>query len=367
MDLLGTHLQESARRAAGSFLSPLTNAIGEQRRLVDSLAIVSKIRVEECKHMMVWSKAQTEDLGDVLLKLNLLIRKISDYEIRFGTQYESFREKVKYLRTKDDSLCEMGRRQVDLQTKILDASKSKLRSARALLLQKELDDIQKDSAPTETKLQRLKREIVKGAYTEQLNAIIELGKKMQIIGEHGKQLIQHIDTPGCKGDANSRKTEDILQSARLALENWEKLVMVDPDTIMVHPPPPPRTNSELSISSVRTDLSISSTQTFPLLSVRESRHGGSDSESESDSDQEYVEAVSLPLKTKPSVVVTAAPDTPPKKQKSPEQEREKEKEKEQEVTAAHVQKEPETSVEKQPETSVEKQPETQVEKEPETP
>jgi hypothetical protein len=59
MDLLNLpHLHESARRAAGSFLSPLTNAIGEQRRLVDSLAVVSKVRVEECKHMMVWSKSQ---------------------------------------------------------------------------------------------------------------------------------------------------------------------------------------------------------------------------------------------------------------------------------------------------------------------
>lgn len=62
MDILGTHLQESARRAAGSFLSPLTNAIGEQRRLVESLALVSKVRVEECKHMMVWSKAQVPKL-----------------------------------------------------------------------------------------------------------------------------------------------------------------------------------------------------------------------------------------------------------------------------------------------------------------
>lgn len=61
MDLLNLpHLQESARRAAGSFLSPLTNAIGEQRRLVDSLAVVSKVRVEECKHMMVWSKSQVQ-------------------------------------------------------------------------------------------------------------------------------------------------------------------------------------------------------------------------------------------------------------------------------------------------------------------
>lgn len=129
------------------------------------------------------------------MKLNLLIRKISDYEIRFGTQYESFREKIKYLRTKDDSLCEMGRRQADLQQKILEASKSRLRSAKARLLQTELDDFQKESAPTETKLQALKRQCIKGAYTEQLNAIIELGKKMQIIGEHGKELLEHIDTP----------------------------------------------------------------------------------------------------------------------------------------------------------------------------
>lgn len=62
MDLLNLpHLQESARRAAGSFLSPLTNAIGEQRRLVDSLTVVSKVRVEECKHMMVWSKSQVQN------------------------------------------------------------------------------------------------------------------------------------------------------------------------------------------------------------------------------------------------------------------------------------------------------------------
>ncbi|KAF8982560.1 hypothetical protein BGZ46_001090 [Entomortierella lignicola] len=312
--LLGNHLQESARRAAGSFLSPLTNAIGEQRRLVESLAIVSKVRVEECKHMMVWSKSQTDDLGDVLLKLNLLIRKISDYEIRFGTQYESFREKIKYLRTKDDSLCEMGRLQADLQNKLVDASKSRLRTAKALLLQKELDDIQKNSAPTTTKLQKLKREIVKGAYTEQLNAIIELGKKMQIIGEHGKQLLEHIDLPASIHDG--RQTEDILQSARISLENWDKLVMVDPESIVVHPPPtPPRSNTGLS------SYSVNSVQS---LAVSESQ-AESDSGSETDSDVEFVAAPTSPLKAKPSVASTIASTKSSKKQP--------------EVTAAAVAKE----------------------------
>ncbi|KAG0232634.1 hypothetical protein BGX31_005075 [Mortierella sp. GBA43] len=345
MDLLGTSLQESARRAAGSFLSPLTNAIGEQRRLVDSLAIVSKTRVEECKHMMVWSKAQ-----DVLIKMNLLIRKISDYEIRFGEQYEGFREKIKYLRTKDDSLCEMGRRQADIQTKILDASKSKLRSAKALLLQKELDDIQRQSKPTETKLQKLKREIIKDAYTEQLNAILELGKKMQIIGEHGKDLIQLLDHP-TRTKADAHRTEDILQSARIALENWQNLVMVDPNSIVVHPPPS-RTNSEISIST------ISSTQTLPVLLPGTATN----SDSESDSDVEFVQAPSTPLKAKPSVVVTAADITTAAATKEPE----KSQEATETVTAAHVQKEPETPVEKEPETPV-KEPETPVKEEPETP
>ncbi|KAK3814461.1 MAG: Eisosome component PIL1-domain-containing protein [Benniella sp.] len=227
MDMLGlrSHIQESARQAAGSFLTPLTNAIAEQRRLVDSLALVSKIRVEECRHMMTWSKYQTEDLGDVLLKLNLLIRKISDYEIRFGTQYEGFREKVKYLRTKDDTLCEMGRRQTDLQTKIVEASKSRLRTAKAMLLQKELEKIQKESEPQETKLQTMKRKLIKDAYTDQLNAIIELGAKMQIIGEHGKQLLDHIDlTCSASEYSDGHETEGILQEARIALESWEKRV-----------------------------------------------------------------------------------------------------------------------------------------------
>ncbi|KAG0288959.1 hypothetical protein BGZ96_007360 [Linnemannia gamsii] len=314
MDLLNLpHLQESARRAAGSFLSPLTNAISEQRRLVDSLAVVSKVRVEECKHMMVWSKSQTEDIGDVLLKLNLLIRKISDYEIRFGTQYESFREKIKYLRTKDDSLCEMGRRQADLQQKLLDASKSRLRSAKARLLQTELDDLQKESAPTETKLQALKRQCIKGAYTEQLNAIIELGKKMQIIGEHGKELLDHIDTPGSTHDG--RKTEDILQAARITLENWDQLVMVNPQSVVVHPPPPPpRSQTGLSVSSIN---SVSTVNSLANLSVSGSEVS-SDSDSDSDSDIEFVAAPSSPLKAKASVAVTTSSGdepTSPKKAK----------------------------------------------------
>ncbi|KAF9439322.1 hypothetical protein BGZ76_003852 [Entomortierella beljakovae] len=289
--LLGNHLQESARRAAGSFLSPLTNAIGEQRRLVESLAVVSKVRVEECKHMMLWSKSQTDDLGDVLLKLNLLIRKISDYEIRFGTQYESFREKIKYLRTKDDSLCEMGRRQADLQNKILDASKSKLRSAKALLYQKELDDIQKDS-PKEAKLKKLKREVIKGAYTEQLNAIIELGKKMQIIGEHGKQLLEHIDLPASISDG--RQTEDILQAARISLENWDTYAVTISESVVVHPPPtPPRRPS--AHSNYSTDSVQSLAVSEPNL----------DSES-SDSDVEFVVAPASPLKAKPSVATTTS-------------------------------------------------------------
>ncbi|KAF9950931.1 hypothetical protein BGZ72_007485 [Mortierella alpina] len=235
MDLLNirSHFQEGARMAAGSFMSPLTNAIGEQRRLVESLAVVSKIRVDECKHMMTWSKSQ-----DVLLKLNLLIRKISDYEIKFGSQYEQFREKVKYLRTKDDTLCEMGRRQTDLQTKIVESSKNRLRTAKALLMQKELEEIQKETEPDATKLQHLKRQLIKDAYTVQLNAIIELGKKMQIIGEHGNQLLEHIDlTCSATSYNDGRETEDILQAARIALENWDQLVKADSHAVIVHPPP----------------------------------------------------------------------------------------------------------------------------------
>ncbi|KAG0040950.1 hypothetical protein BGZ82_005501 [Podila clonocystis] len=229
------HFQESARRAAGTFLTPLTNAISEQKRLIESLAVVSKVRVEECKHMMLWSKSQTEDIGDVLLKLNLLIRKISDYEIRFGSQYGEFREKIKYLRTKDDTLCEMGQRQNELQMRILEASKNKLRSAKAKIWQSEPDDIQKNDVASATKLQQLKRQLIKDAYTEQLNAIVEFGKKLQIIGEHGLQLLEHIDIPGAAGDG--RETEEILQSARINLENWDELVMVNPQAVVVHPPP----------------------------------------------------------------------------------------------------------------------------------
>ncbi|KAI8596845.1 Eisosome component PIL1-domain-containing protein [Dissophora ornata] len=261
MDLLNirSHFNESTRQAASTFLTPLTNAIGEQRRLVESLAIVSKVRVDECKHMMTWSKYQTEDLGDVLLKLNLLIRKISDYEIRFGTQYEGFREKIKYLRTKDNTLCEMGRLQTDLQTKIYESSKSKLRSAKALLLQKELDDIQKDSEPQETQLQYLKRRLIKEAYTEQMNAIVELGKKMQIIGEHGMLLIEHIDLT-CTTDSydDGHETEDILKAARIALENWDQHGIVDPQVATAHPPPPSSISLSGTLSKSDTSESLNS-------------------------------------------------------------------------------------------------------------
>lgn len=64
MDMINSgrsRLHDGARYAAGSFMNPLTNAIGEQRRLVDSLSAVSKARVEECKHMMAWSKSQVQD------------------------------------------------------------------------------------------------------------------------------------------------------------------------------------------------------------------------------------------------------------------------------------------------------------------
>ncbi|KAF9898185.1 hypothetical protein BX616_004375 [Lobosporangium transversale] len=172
---------------------------------------------------------------DVLLKLNLLIRKISDYEIRFGIQYEQFREKIKFLRTKDDTLCEMGRLQTDLQSKLKEASKSKLRNAKAMLLQKEQEESKIKSEITTNQLQQLKRKMIKDAYTDQLNAIIELGKKMQIIGEHGKQLLDHIDLDGVKEPYNEgNETEDILQAARIALENWNLLLT---DTV-ANPPLP---------------------------------------------------------------------------------------------------------------------------------
>ncbi|KAF9576994.1 hypothetical protein EC968_000121 [Mortierella alpina] len=269
MDLLNirSHFQEGARMAAGSFMSPLTNAIGEQRRLVESLAVVSKVRVDECKHMMTWSKSQTEDLGDVLLKLNLLIRKISDYEIKFGSQYEQFREKVKYLRTKDDTLCEMGRRQTDLQTKIVESSKNHLRTAKALLKQKELEEIKKETEPDATKLQHLKRQLIKDAYTVQLNAIIELGKKMQIIGEHGNQLLEHIDlTCSATSYNDGRETEDILQAARIALENWDQLVKADSHAVIVHPPPAVSVSEVSAGQSDLDDRDVTEEQTSETLS-----------------------------------------------------------------------------------------------------
>jgi hypothetical protein len=124
------------------------------------------------------------------LKLNLLIRKISDYELRFGSQYEEFREKIKLLRTKDDTLCEMGRFQNDLQTKLVEKGKSGLKA----LLKKESDDTSSKKEPeVDPALVHYKRQLIKAAYAEQLDAVVELGKKMQIIGEHGKHLLDHID------------------------------------------------------------------------------------------------------------------------------------------------------------------------------
>ncbi|KAG0256687.1 hypothetical protein DFQ27_005547 [Actinomortierella ambigua] len=320
MDLLGSHFSESARRAAGSFLSPLTNAIGEQRRLVESLNAVSKVRVEECKHMMIWSKSQ-----DVLLKLNLLIRKVSDYEVRFGNQYESFREKIKYLRTKDDSLCEIGRRQVELQQKIIDSSKSHFRSAKVKLFQSELDSMKRESGPTATKLQTLKRQLIKDAYTIQLNAIIELGRKMQIIGEHGKQLLEHIDLPQAEGSySGGLKTEDILQSARLTLERWEQFMLVDPQSIVFHAPESSDDEelSELEIddddmtetASIRSHL-----KSKPTIAI--SKHFDEPSSPASSKVPETPSTIKSPETPKPVESPTSpkVPDTPvtPKAQDSP--------------------------------------------------
>lgn len=86
--------------------------------------------------------------------------------------------------------------------RIFEASKSKLRSAKAKIWQSELDDIQKNDGASATTQQELKRELIKGAYTEQLNAIVEFGKKLQIIGEHGLQLLEHIDVPGAASDGS---------------------------------------------------------------------------------------------------------------------------------------------------------------------
>ncbi|KAF9542061.1 hypothetical protein EC957_002354 [Mortierella hygrophila] len=223
MDMINSgrsRLHDGARYAAGSFMNPLTNAIGEQRRLVDSLSAVSKARVEECKHMMAWSKSQ-----DVLLKLNLLIRKISDYELRFGSQYEDFREKIKVLRTRDDTLCEMGRFQNDIQTKLVEKGKSGFKA----WLKKDAEETSSKKEPeVDPELVQYKRQLIKTAYAEQLDAVIELGKKMQIIGEHGKHLLEHIDlSRDVHPYADGRETEGVLQAARIALENWSQGTTVD--------------------------------------------------------------------------------------------------------------------------------------------
>ncbi|KAF9926266.1 hypothetical protein FBU30_004126 [Linnemannia zychae] len=212
-----SRLHDGARYAAGPFMNPLTSAISEQRRLVDGLSAVSKARVEECKHMMAWSKSQTDDLADVLLKLNLLIRKISDYEYQFGVRYQEFRERIKVLRAKDDTLCDMGRIQNDLQSKLVEKGKSGLRS---LIGKETSEDSSKNGPEVDLQLVDLKRKIIKAAYSEQLDAIVELGKKMQIIGEHGKDLLEHIDLSGkINPYVYGRETEGVLQSARIALEN----------------------------------------------------------------------------------------------------------------------------------------------------
>ncbi|KAF9906427.1 hypothetical protein EC991_000674 [Linnemannia zychae] len=249
MDMISSgrsRLHDGARYAAGSFMNPLTNAIGEQRRLVDSLGAVSKARVEECKHMMAWSKSQTDDLGDVLLKLNLLIRKISDYELRFGSQYEEFREKIKYLRTKDDTLCEMGRFQNDISTKLVEKGKSGLK---AWIKKDANDDSSKKEPELDLKLVQLKRQLIKIAYAEQLDAVVELGKKMQIIGEHGKHLLEHIDQSGTvRPYTDGRETELVLQAARIALENWSQGATSDAEDTLVNPSPAPTPKPAPAIS-----------------------------------------------------------------------------------------------------------------------
>ncbi|KAF9111359.1 DnaJ (Hsp40), sub C, member 17 [Mortierella sp. AM989] len=267
--------KEKARQAAGQmFLTPLTNAIAEQRLLVDSFAQVSKVRVEECKHMMEWSKSQPEDLGDVLLKLNLLIRKISDYELRFGTQYVKFREQIKVLRTKDDALCDLGRVQSDL----LESSKIQFRTAKKKFLQRESDIAKYEDEQESKEHQRYKRNLIKEAYTYQMDSIIELGRKMQIIGEHGKKLLDHIDV-SCTGGAydDGRETEDILQAARIALENWDQVVEVTAQSVVIHPasavsrsevvaksPASAAVNGTGGSTSLKTKPSVTPTFTPPL-------------------------------------------------------------------------------------------------------
>ncbi|OZJ03005.1 hypothetical protein BZG36_04675, partial [Bifiguratus adelaidae] len=198
----------------------------EEKNIVNSHRAIAYQRTGAGKLLREWGYDEGADLADVTAKLELLLNKMSEVEVQFSNNYETYRKTLKQIKAREGLLGDAREKRKSLTARITGLQKSQPNSPKIQEFQYELNQLEQDSQQQESELADFKRFAVREAFYVNFNAQYEYAEKMSILAGFGKYLVDTIDVTPTQGQQrrpyqSEHQTDQIVRDAFTAVDGWK--------------------------------------------------------------------------------------------------------------------------------------------------
>ncbi|KAJ3185619.1 hypothetical protein HDU87_000243 [Geranomyces variabilis] len=170
-------------------LKALTVFIDEEKDVLKAGEKFGKEKVEAGKYLANWGKTEEKDLEDVASKFATLYEAFGKFQSTLVERHTVYRSKLKAMRQKEEDLIALRKRVHQLQDKLADAIK---RQKPSETIKVELTVVERDLAAMEAQHEAGKRALFREAMHGQMDAWMDFGTRVTIMGQFGKHLADQI-------------------------------------------------------------------------------------------------------------------------------------------------------------------------------
>ncbi|KAI8587837.1 Eisosome component PIL1-domain-containing protein [Geranomyces variabilis] len=170
-------------------LKALTVFIDEEKDVMKAADKFGKEKVEAGKYLANWGKTEEKDLEDVTSKFATLYEAFGKFQSTLIERHEVYRSKLKAMRQKEEDLIALRKRVHQLQDKLTDATK---RQKPSETIKVELTVVERDLAAMEAQHEGAKRALFREAMHGQMDAWMDFGTRVMIMGQYGKHLADQV-------------------------------------------------------------------------------------------------------------------------------------------------------------------------------
>ena len=177
--------------------STMLNLLQEEKDFMREFSRSMKQKLQANAFLGVWADEEHDDLKDICNHLKTMMDSLQELVVEFNAGYEKYRGNLKEIQKDTYNISKLKQQNKRLVAKAANAKKAKKSPAEFEL---QASNLQIEIEQREATCESDKRLLLKEGLNHQFDAMIRLGKQMQVIGTFGKHMTGQIPqgklTPG---------------------------------------------------------------------------------------------------------------------------------------------------------------------------